>query len=189
MRSLYNSTYKQGRGFTTADWWSAVTQAITPGRPAITVAEVRRRYIEGRDPMPWATIVPLAGLRLEHDTMHVVRVGMSLAADSAAGGMRVTRVVPNGTAALAGLQAGDILLTLGDVAATDNGSPEQFRRRYAGGGSQIIPATYRRGGETHTTQLAIRPTLETRVLLEPDPAASPKAVRIRHGLVAGRTGQ
>jgi predicted metalloprotease with PDZ domain len=189
MRSLYKSTYKQGRGFTTADWWSAVILAATPGRPAIPIPEVRRRYIEGRDPMPWATIAPLAGLRLGHDTTHVVRVGASLVPDSAAGGMRVTRVVPGSAAAAAGFMPGDILLTLGDITAASNAAMDQFRRRYANVPATTISATYRRGGETRTTQVTIHPVVESSFRLDPDPDASLKAVRIRHGLVTGTTGQ
>ena len=139
--------------------------------------------------MPWATIVPLAGLRLDHDTMHVVRLGLNMVPDSASGGMRITRVARGGSAAGAGFKTGDIIMTLGNVTLTDNSSMDQFRRRYAGGASATIPSTYRRGGEMHTAQVAIHPTVDSSVRLDPDPNASPKAARIRHGLTAGRTGQ
>src|SRR6185369_8738677 len=50
MRDLYRSTYKQGRGFTADDWWGAVQRASN-GR---SYDDFKRRYIDGREPYPWA---------------------------------------------------------------------------------------------------------------------------------------
>ena len=48
MRELYRSTYKKGRGFTAADWWSAVSRAAG-GR---SFTEFNAKYIDGREPLP-----------------------------------------------------------------------------------------------------------------------------------------
>ena len=48
MRGLYESTYKHGRGFTPAEWWSAVTSAAG-GK---SFASFNARYIDGREPFP-----------------------------------------------------------------------------------------------------------------------------------------
>jgi predicted metalloprotease with PDZ domain len=187
MRYLYDSTYKRGRGFTAADWWGTVTRAASPGKPAISIVEARRRYIDGRDPMPWSTIAPLAGLRMVTDTSHVVRLGVSLEADSSAGGERVTRVVAGGAAATAGIAPGDVLLTLGDFTKVNDQALDQFRSRYVSANGSKVNATIRRGTETRTVPLEIRSTLESTIRLEPAPDASPKAVRIRHGITTGTT--
>ncbi len=71
MRELYETTYKKkGRGFTSADWWRAVSRAAG----GISFADFNRRYVEGRDTIPWATILPLAGLTLTTDSTHTVHV-------------------------------------------------------------------------------------------------------------------
>ena len=49
MRSLYESTYKQGRGYTPNEWWSAVSAVAVPHPLRFSLAEVRRRFVEGRD--------------------------------------------------------------------------------------------------------------------------------------------
>ena len=59
MRTLYDNTYKHGRGFTSADWWSEVSRA-SGGR---SFDDFRRRYVDGREPMPVDSVLALAGLR------------------------------------------------------------------------------------------------------------------------------
>jgi predicted metalloprotease with PDZ domain len=64
MRDLYNNTYKHGRGFTSADWWGEVSRASGGG----SFDEFRRRYIDGREPMPVDSVLALAGLRATRDS-------------------------------------------------------------------------------------------------------------------------
>jgi predicted metalloprotease with PDZ domain len=59
MRSLYNNTYKHGKGFTGSEWWSEVSRA-SGGK---SFDEFRRRYVDGREPMPIDSVLALAGLR------------------------------------------------------------------------------------------------------------------------------
>lgn len=196
MRSLYQSTYKQHRGYTATDWWSAVSAAAVPHPMHFSIAELRRRFIEGRDPIPWDTILPLAGLRTAQDTMQVVRLGVSTAPDSQ-GGVRVMYVAPHSAADTAGIKTGDRITQLGDVAIQDPSSFEAFRRRYASASGTTISASVIRGGarstpaappQTLTLDVPIRTARETTIRVEPDPAASPKAARVRHGILTGTTG-
>jgi predicted metalloprotease with PDZ domain len=60
MRGLYQRDYKNGRGFTGADWWTAVSQAAG-GK---SFEQFAARYIDGRDEFPWAPVLPLAGFQL-----------------------------------------------------------------------------------------------------------------------------
>ncbi len=196
MRSVYESTYKLGRGYTPTDWWSAVARAAAPGAPRIPLAVVRQRFVEGRDPFPWDTVLPLAGLRMAQDTMHVVRLGVSTATDSA-GGVRVMYVAPHSAADTAGIKDGDLVTQLGDIAVRDQSSFEEFRRRYANASGATISATVVRGPstpgagaapQTLTVQVPIRSSLETTTRIEADPNASPKAARVRHGILTGTAG-
>lgn len=63
MRTLYNTTYKHGKGFTSSNWWSEVSRA-SGGK---SFDEFRRRYIDGREPMPVDAVLALAGLRVVRD--------------------------------------------------------------------------------------------------------------------------
>ncbi len=196
MRSLYQSTYEQGRGYTSNEWWSAVSAVAVPHPLRFSLAEVRRRFVEGRDPIPWDAILPLAGLRIAQDTMQVVRLGVSTAPDSQ-GGVRVMYVAPHSAADTAGIKAGDRITQLGDVAIREPSSFETFRRRYANASGTTIAVSVIRGGSTSTPpsppetlsmEVPIRTARETTVRVEPDPAASAKAARVRHGLLTGTTG-
>jgi predicted metalloprotease with PDZ domain len=193
LRTLYASTYKQGRGYTATDWWTAVAQAGGPHAPVIPWAAVRRRFIEGRDRFPWDTILPLGGMRIAQDTMHVVRLGVETAPDPK-GGVRVLYVAPRSAADTAGILLGDLVTQLGDVPIHDESSFADFRRHYATAAGTTIAATVIRGGpgaqpdappQTLTVQVQIRTALETTTRVEADPAASAKAARIRHGILTG----
>ena len=185
MRSLYETTYKQGRGFTPAEWWAAMAAAARPGPPAVPFAEVSRRYIEGRDPYPWDIVLARAGLRMTTDTVKTLQAGIGVASD-ANGVLTVTFVAPSGAAAAAGIQAGDRLVRLGDVEAHGDSSLVSFRQRYASA-SGSVPVVISRGGQEMTVQVAIQSRTDILVHLGVAPDASPKAARVRHGLFTGTT--
>jgi predicted metalloprotease with PDZ domain len=185
MRSLYETTYKQGRGFTAAEWWAAVAAAGRPGVPAVSFADVRRRYIEGRDPYPWDVVLARAGLRLKADTVKTMVVGVSVSPDTS-GPVTVTHVVPGGAAAAAGIQVGDRLVRLGDAPVHGDTSLVSFRQRYASLAG-TVPVVVSRSGQEVTVQLAVETRSDTIYHIDPAPDASPKAARVRHGLFTGTT--
>ena len=67
----------------------------------------------------------------------------------------------------------------------DQSFGEQFRRRYARAEGQTLPVRIRRDDRTMDLQITVRlrPRVEKRLMI--DPAASPKAVRIRNGILRG----
>ncbi len=182
MRSVYTTTYKAGRGFTAQDWWGAVSAAA--GGKAFT--DVNAKYIDGREPLPWPTVLPLAGLRLKTDSIHEPRVGIFTSGDSA-GSIVVTQVEPAGAAALAGVKAGDVLLEIGDMSVTDASFGARFRSRFAKSAGQPLPIKVRRDAEVVTLTMQVQTTIRVETQLVWDFGASPKAVRIRHGIVTGTT--
>jgi predicted metalloprotease with PDZ domain len=185
MRSLYETTYKQGRGFTAADWWAAMAAAARPGTPVVPFADVNRRYIEGRDPYPWDVILPRAGLRMTTDTVKTMQIGAGVSSD-ANGVLTVTVIVPSGAAAAAGIQTGDRLVRFGDVDAHGDSSVASFRRRYATA-TGSVPVVISRGGQEMTVQLAIQARTDIVAHIGVDPGAPLKAMRVRHGLFTGTT--
>ncbi|MDQ3136183.1 MAG: PDZ domain-containing protein [Gemmatimonadota bacterium] len=183
MREVYRTTYKAGRGFTGAEWWRAVTKAAG-GRSFTTFAP---RYVDGREPYPWAETLPLAGLRAVSDTIREPRLGLAAGRDSA-GAIVVIQVLPGGAAQEAGVRTGDVLLALGEVAITDPEFGIKFRERFRTAEGQPLPIQIRREGQTQTLNGTVRMAARVESRLELDRGASAKAVRIREGIFKGTTG-
>lgn len=177
MRQLYDADYKRGRGFTREDWWNAVSDAAG-GRSFV---DFNARYIDGRAPFPWDSILPLVGLRLYRDS--VPRLGVTTQQDAT--GMLVVSVDPTGAAADAGVRLGDYLIAFGDVPFADPEFSAKLRAKYGNTASgTALPVRVRRDGQllTLTGRLRFAPG---DYALEPDPGASAKAVAIRRAILHG----
>ena len=182
MRTLYNAAYKNGRGFTSDEWWATVTKAAN-GK---SFTDFYARYIDGREPFPYDKVLPLAGLRLAHDTAHVPQLGIASLQDSS--GLHVTQVIPESSAAAAGVQPGDQLISVGGFNADDPSWTEKFRARYARlpEGTEL-PVVVRRAGAEQTLTARLRFVARVDSHLTEDPRPSAKARRIREGLLRGVT--
>jgi predicted metalloprotease with PDZ domain len=180
MRGLYQSNYKHGRGFSASDWWSAVS-AAAGGK---SFAGFAAKYIDGRAPFPIDSILPLAGLRTR--AAMVPRLGVMTQLDS--NGVMVAQVQDGSAASAAGVRAGDYLLTVGDVAVQDAQFGARLRAKFgASVEGSPLPIKVRRGSETLTLPGKLR-FGPGDPMVEPDPAAGAKAVRIRNGILKGTTG-
>lgn len=180
MRDLYQTTYKAGRGFTSQEWWGAVTRAAR-GK---SFADFNGRYIDGREPFPWNSVLPLAGLKLKVDTLREPRIGVFTALDSA-GRVVVTEVTHGGAAAEAGVKPGDELLSIGEIPVSEGFGP-RFRARYGRAGGQSIPVRVKRGGAEVALTLTVRMEISTSERIIFDSAASVKARRVRRGIMTGQ---
>jgi predicted metalloprotease with PDZ domain len=180
MRELYETTYKKGKGFTHDDWWSAVRRAAG-GR---SFEEFERKYVDGRDPYPWAEALGTVGLRLVSDS--VPRVGVTTGADSS-GSIHVINVQQGSSAASAGVRPGDVLVSVGEIQVTDSDFGAKFRLRYGGrpAGSPL-PIVVKRGTATVPLQGALIYSAAPSRIME-DPSASARAVRLRNGILHGTT--
>jgi predicted metalloprotease with PDZ domain len=185
MRELYETTYKKGAGFTSAQWWAAVSRAA--GGKSFT--DFNARYIDDRYPYPWATILPLAGFQFVSDSVREPRLGVFTAADSN-GGVRVTSLSDGGAAMQAGVRAGDVLVSVGDISVVDATFGEKFRARY-GSAAEGAPLAIvvKRGGQNVTLNSALRFTVRSQSRVAIDAKASAKAARIRAGILHGMTGK
>ncbi len=182
MRELYTTDYKSNRGFTSDEWWSAVSRAAN-GK---TLIDFNARYVDGREPYPWDAVLPLAGMRLVRETINEPRVGIGTMQDSS--GLHVTEVVPGSAAQSAGVKIGDMLLSVGGISVDDPNWSAMFRAKYARSPEGTpLPILLRRNGSDQTLNARIHfvPRVESR--LAEDPQASPKARRVREGILRGTT--
>jgi predicted metalloprotease with PDZ domain len=178
MRELYTSTYKQGKGFTSDDWWSAVQRAAG-GK---SFADFYAKYIDGREAFPWDELLPKAGIKPVWD--RAPRMGVSSFQSPA--GIVVTSLEPGGAAELAGIKVGDVLVTVGDIAVEDLNFGSNYRLRYANATEGMtIPIVVMRGGQKVTLSGKVM-FANTGMHLEADPAASAKAKRILTGILTGK---
>ncbi len=182
MRELYNADYKSNRGFTSEEWWSAVSRAAN-GK---SFTDFYSRYVDGRDPYPWDAILPLAGMRLVRYTFNEPRVGIGTVQDSS--GVHVTEVVAGSPAEAAGAQPGDLLLAVGGISAEDPTWSAKFRAKYSRlpEGSPL-PIVVRRNGGEQTLEARLRFVTRVDSRLAEDPRPSSKARRVREGILRGTT--
>ena len=183
MAQVYAESYKRGKGFTNADWWRVVSQ-VAGGK---SFADFAERYIDGREPFPWQTALPLAGMHIVTDTIREPRLGIGTA-PTPAGDVVVTAVDPAGAAGEAGVREGDIVVSVGDVIAEDQTFGQKFRERFASQEGAAIEIKVRRGDQPLTFQSRVRMAARVETRLEADPAASAKATRIRSGILRGTRG-
>lgn len=179
MRELYTTTYRRGRGFTREQWWSAVSRAAN----GLDFAAFERRYVDGREPYPWRDILPLAGLVL--DSLRAPRLGVTTVQDER--GVLISGVDTAGAAGAAGVRAGDYLLAINDLSVEDQSFGPRFRAMFAAAREgQPISLRVRRGTQTLSFTAAIR-MAASGVAISINPSASPKAARIREGILRGST--
>jgi len=180
MRSLYQTDYKHGRGFTTTDWWNAVSAAAN-GK---SFASFNARYIDGREPFPWDSILPMVGVRSRQE--RVPRLGVMTQPDPS--GVMVMNVQDGSSAANAGVKPGDYLISVGDIPVEDQQFGARMRAKFgASVEGSPLQIKVRRGAETVVLPGKLQFAAGD-VVLEADPSAKPKAVRIRSGILKGTTG-
>ena len=182
MRRLYRETYVQGKGgFTEEQFWRAASEAAG-GR---SFEEFERRYIDGREPYPWAELLPLAGMRYAVDTIREPRLGVN--SIGSAEGVLVTAVEPGSAADEAGVRPGDILVSVGDIRVEDQEFGVRFRAQFRNQEGAPLQIGVRRNGELLALGTRVRLTERYAPKVDAMPNAPPKAQRIRNGILRGTT--
>ena len=181
MRELYAVDYRNGRGFTPEEWWGAVSRAAR----GASFADFNARYVNGRATYPWSEWLPKAGWRLRSDTTREPRLGLRFEADTA--GLRVVAIDPAGVAAAAGIQPGDVITAVDGVSAADP-AWQAWRQKFSGREGAAFVIALRRAGSQMSVTATNRLATLINSRIEVDPAASPKARRIRDGILKGITG-
>jgi len=180
MRALFTRYYRQNKGFRTAD---LLNELRTAGMP--DVDSFYRRYIDGRDSLPYEAVFAKAGLVLSRQVVTTPFVGVS-SGPTPAGGLMVQAVSPGSAAEQAGVQAGDVITNIGDIAiASDPEWGGTFRTRYRGKAGQPLTITVRRSGQTLKLTTVVRERTVATFKLQRAPNPTPKQTKIWQGLASG----
>jgi predicted metalloprotease with PDZ domain len=180
MRALLADFWGRGRGFTTGDLLGVI-RAWDPG-----VDEFYRRHIRGREPLPYDSVLPRGGIAVATHEVRVPMLGVGTERPQE-GGVLVSDVTPGSLADAVGLQPGDVLLRVGDVATSNPAWPMIFRSRYATAQGRTIAIVYRHSGGQVVRSGPVRVRIERTITLRPDPNATAAARAILEGIAgAGR---
>lgn len=180
MRALYTRYYRQNKGFLTADLLKELRDAGMPD-----VDTFYRRYVDGRDSLPYETVFAKAGIVFTRQVVTVPFVGVSSGA-TPSGQLLVQSVTPGSAAAEAGVEPGDILTSVGDIAVTpDQDWGALFRTRYRGKAGQPLTITVQRSGRAITLTTTVRERTNARVTLTRAPNPTPKQAKIWQGIASG----
>ncbi|HXM37329.1 MAG TPA: PDZ domain-containing protein [Gemmatimonadales bacterium] len=183
MRALYTRYYRQNKGFLTADLLSELRAAGMPDMEAFY-----RRYIDGRDSLPYETVFAKAGIVVTRAAATVPFLGVSTG-NATGGALEVQAVTPGSAAEAAGVQPGDVLTSLGDVpVAADQDWASAFRTRYRGRAGQPLVIVVQRGGRAVTLNTVVRERTSTRYTLERAPNPTAKQAKIWQGFATGGGG-
>ena len=165
-RALYNDHYKKGRGFTTDDMIGIINR--------ITKKDYRdffNRYVFGVEVPDYDRIFGYAGYRLEKKPQATPDFGFSVRPRN--GGFTVNSVEPNGSAAAARLQAGDVITKI-------NGASE-FEAPCGPYAGKEIKLTVTRGGVEIELPMKVGSREFMAYSLSEDTAATPQQIKIRDG--------
>jgi predicted metalloprotease with PDZ domain len=180
MHTLYTRYYRQNKGFLTAD---LLSELRTAGMPDVDT--FYRRYIDGRDSLPYEAVFAKAGLVFHRDVVTSPFVGVS-ANPAPNGGMVVQAVTPGSSAETAGVQPGDVLTSIGGVPVTsDQDWGAAFRTRYRGKAGQPLTITVQREGKTLPLNTTVQEHTTSTVTLTRAPSPTAKQARIWQGLASG----
>lgn len=167
----YNDVYGNGRGYEDTRALEAALQDLT-GQDYDAWFD---RYVLGTAPLPYDSILALAGLELQTDRVDELSWGL-VAERRFEGPMTVLGVVQNGPAASAGIIAGDEIVSI-------DGQPVTTRRIPQPGTVEEARLTIRRNGESR--EIAVTPVHEVFDVFRVVPVedATPEQVAIREGIV------
>jgi len=180
-RALFERYYKQGKGFKTSDLLALLREFGMPD-----VNGFYQKYVNGRDPLPYDQVFPLAGLAAKKIENTTPFLGVQMTGD----GATISGLVPGGAAEAAGVQIGDTVISIGSVQVAAGGPDwgEAYRREYRGKAGQPIDVVVRRKGQTVTLHAQVKERTITVYHVTKADNPSAKALKVWKGMASGTIG-
>ena len=180
-RALFDRFYKQNKGFKTSDLLSLFREFGMPNVDAFY-----QKYINGRDPLPYEQVFPLAGLAVRKVETTTPFLGIQTTGD----GSVLAGLVPGGAAEAAGLAVGDTLISVGSVqiAGRVGDWAQTYRAQYKGKAGQPLDIVVRRKGQTLTLHATVKERTVTAYHVTKADNPSAKAAKIWKGMASGTIG-
>ena len=178
LRSLNANFAKQGKAYRDSLDVELTVEKIGGG----SFEEFFAKYVAGAEPFPYQQILGLAGLALRSVEQRRPALGFSVEREPN-GPSVVGQVDPEGSAALAGLRTGDVILSWngGEVPRrTDRWLQEQKP-------GDLLKLRVRREDKEMTIEFRLGEIKETVYLVGEDAHAGEKARHIREGMLRGET--
>ncbi len=183
-RALYTRFYQRRKGFRTADLLGLLREAGMPD-----VDGFYRRYINGRDPLPYDSVFSKAGIAVARQTQSSPFLGVN-AQPGDSSKLVVQGVVPGSAAEAAGLEPGDVLLKVGEIETRpDEDWRVKFRDQYRGQAGAPLEIGVTRAGRALSLSTTVRERTLVSFTLTPAPSPSAKQAKIWSGLATGSTGK
>lgn len=180
MRTLYGEHYLKGRGFDTDDFLAYVGEFV--GEDA--VREFYRRYVDGREPLPYREVLAAAALKFRVDTISEPFFGVRVGPDRE-GRMIVREVVSGSAAARAGLRVRDHLRWVGSLEVVDEDWGSSFKKMYADSVGAPLKVVYERDGREYRRDVTVRSQTRYEYFLGLDESAGERRLERRRSIIKG----
>jgi predicted metalloprotease with PDZ domain len=170
MRALYRDFYQKGKGFTTEDMIGIINRLTKRN-----YADFFGKYVTGVDVPPYGAILGYAGYQAQASSRTSPTIGVGL--DRSSEGVRITRILPSGQAAKAGLRTGDVVVRAdgSDIGRDPRDLLAKLSERIGGS----IKLSIKRGSHELGSDVEVGTRIESsyRVIELPNPTADQVKIR------------
>jgi predicted metalloprotease with PDZ domain len=177
LKSAKATYYLGGRGYTNEDFARVVVRLTNSDS-----SDFFKRYVRGVERPPYEDALGVVGLRLVRSSVAPVSIGITGDEDDTVN-FKIAAVRSDSPAAIAGLQVGDVIVTLGGVKLT----PANFFKllaRYKPG--DRVAASIVRDGRTATKEIILSAPQVFDYRIEEMPNASATAKTLRAAWLSGK---
>jgi predicted metalloprotease with PDZ domain len=178
LKSPNATYYLRGRGYKNEDFERVASEVA-----GADMSDFFRRYVRGVESPPYEEAFAQVGLRFVREPQQPVSVGVS-ADENDLNNFKLVRVRPGSPASDAGLEAGDVINTIGGTRLTPTNLLKILGRYKPGDRVELI---VQRGRRTMQISIVLGPPQVSSYRLEEMPNAGPRAKALRAAWLTGST--